>query len=175
MGSKTIPLSQPPARPTTPMSGRPTGKIAAGTPTTQPLPRATVKLQPTATPSASISSVNVRTSVMDEDEEVDEGPLNIMGWIALAGALAAAIGVLACWDKVEFFSQQAIPLEANAPKKARDEAIKSWNSSPKDDGMKLNADFSPFDRKTETGGIESDYAKLQPRTPEKPADPYTSN
>jgi hypothetical protein len=175
IGAKTIPLSQPP-RPTTPVAGKPTGKIAAGTPTTQPLPRATVKLQPTATPSASISSVNVRTTGLDDEEdEVDEGPLNIMGWVGLAGAIAAVLGVLMCWDKVEFFSQGTIPLEANATQKAREEAIKSWNNSPKGEGMKLNADFSPFDRKTVDGGVDSDYARIQPKTPQRPADPYTSN
>ena len=69
----------------------------------------------------------------------------------------------------------AIPLDASANSSDRKKAIKSWSESPKDDGMKLNADFSPFDRKTETGGIESEYATRQPRTPAKPADPYTSN
>ncbi len=168
MGSKTIPLSQPPARPTTPMSGRPTGKIAAGTPTTQPLPRATVKLQPTATPSASISSVNVRTSVLDEDDEVDEGPLNIMGWIALVGAIAAVIGVLACSDKLlgDFFSEGIVKAET---KESREDAIKQWIKPHEPEGFKLPADFSPFDKKDGKSGIISSYKDLEPDTPTQPA------
>ena len=90
------------------MVGKPTAKIAGGAPTTQPLPRATVKLQQStapATASTPVSSVNIRTSAIEEDEEVNEGPLNIMGWLALAASIAALIGVLASWDKVDFFSE----------------------------------------------------------------------
>jgi hypothetical protein len=176
MGSKTIPLSQPPARPTTPMAGRPTGKIGGGTATTQALPRATVKLQPTATPSAPISSVNVRTASLDDDEEVDEGPLNIMGWVALVGAIAAAVLVWATWDEApgEMFAQGIIKNNPNASKEQQDEAIKSWTSAPKDEGMKLPVDYSPFDYKEEGGKIVSVYSKREPKTPSRPNDPYGS-
>src|SRR6185503_16200346 len=108
IGSKTIPLSQPPARPTSPMVGKQTTRIAGGAPTTQPLPRATVKLQPTTSPSAPISSVSIRTSAIEDDDEIDEGPLNIMGWIALVASIAVLVGVLACCDKVEFFSEGVV-------------------------------------------------------------------
>lgn len=177
MGSKTIPLSQPPARPTTPMAGRPTGKIGGGTPTTQPLPRATVKLQPTATPSAPISSVNVRTAALDDDEEVDEGPLNIMGWIALVGAIAAAFFVWATWDEApgELFAQGILRHDPKATSEQHNAAIKSWKESPQDDGMKLNVDYSPFDFKKEDGKIQSTYKDWEPKNPTRPTDPYTSS
>ena len=174
IGSKTIPLSQPPARPTVPMTGKPTAKIGTGSPTTQPLPRATVKLQPTNTPSAAISSVNVRTAVMDDDEEVDDGPLNIMGWIALVGAIVTGLIVWATWDKApgEMFAQGVIDVGANPSKPQREDAIKSWKSAPNDEGLKLNVDFSPFDSKNEDGKVASHYDKDQPRTPDQPEDPY---
>ena len=43
-------------------------------------------------------------------EEVDEGPLNIMGWVALVGAIAAALFVWATWDEApgELFAQGII-------------------------------------------------------------------
>ncbi len=168
IGSKTIPLSSPPARPTTPMVGKQTTRIAGGVPTTQPLPRATVKLQPTASPSAPISSVNIRSSSIEDDEEVDEGPLNIMGWVALVGAIAAIIGVLACWDKVEFFSEGVVNAVG---KESRDDAIATWRKSSPPDGFKLPADFSPFDKKDGQGGITSDYKEREPDTPVQPVAP----
>lgn len=168
IGSKTIPLSSPPARPTTPMVGKQTTRITGGAPTTQPLPRATVKLQPTASPSAPISSVNIRTSAIDDDEEQNEGPLNIMGWIALVGALAAVIGVLSCWDKVDFFSEGIVKAES---KESREDAIKQWIKLSTPEGFKLPADFSPFDKKDGLGGINSDYKEREPNTPERPAAP----
>lgn len=154
------------------MTARPTGKIGGGTPGTQPLPRATVKLQPTATPSAPISSVNVRTAALDDDEEVDEGPLNIMGWVALVGAIAAALIVWATWDEApgELFSYGVI--RAGQTPEQRADAIKSWNNSPRDDGMKLNVDYSPFDAKKEDGSVDNFYSKWEPRTPSRPNDPY---
>jgi hypothetical protein len=175
MGSKTIPLSQPPARPTTPMAGRPTGKIGGGTPTTQALPRATVKLQPTATPSAPISSVNVRTAALDEDDEVDEGPLNIMGWVALVGAIVAALIVWATWTEApgELFSQGVI--NAGPSEQQREKAIDSWEKTPKDEGLKLNVDYSPFDTKDGNGGITSTYSQWEPKTPSRPNDPYITS
>jgi hypothetical protein len=158
------------------MAGRPTGKIGGGSPTTQPLPRATVKLQPTATPSAPISSVNVRTAALDDEEEVDEGPLNIMGWVALVGAIIAAFFVWATWDKApgELLAQGVLRHDPNATAAQRDAAIKSWKESPADDGLKLNADYSPFDYKKEDGEIGSTYQKWEPKTPARPADPYGS-
>jgi hypothetical protein len=169
VGSKTIPLSQPPARPTTPMVGKQTTRIAGAAPTTQPLPRATVKLQPTA-PSTSgpVSSVSIRTSAIEEEDEIDEGPLNIMGWIALVGAVAVLIGVLASWDKVEFFSEGVVNVEPGNTQ-SRNEAIDGWRRAPAPDGFKLPRDFSPFDRKDGQGGISSNYEMLEPDTPERPA------
>ncbi len=166
IGSKTIPLSSPPSRPTTPMVGKQTTRIAGGAPNTQPLPRATVKLQPTASPSAPISSVNIRSSAIEDDEEMDEGPLNIMGWIALAGAIAAVIGVLACWDKVEFFSEGVVKASGA---ESRADAIKEWIKPTPAEGFKLPVDFSPFDSKDGNGGINSEYKRLEPDTPVQPA------
>ena len=150
------------------MVGKQTTRIAGGVPSTQPLPRATVKLQPTGSPSAPISSVSIRSSAIEDDEEVDEGPLNIMSWIALVGALAAVIGVLACWDKVEFFSEGVV---VAVGKESRDDAIKEWRSSAPPDGFKLPADYSPFDKKDGKGGVISDYKEREPDTPERPAAP----
>jgi len=150
------------------MVGKQTTRIAGGVPTTQPLPRATVKLQPTASPSAPISSVNIRSSSIEDDEEVDEGPLNIMGWIALVGAIAAIIGVLACWDKVEFFSEGVVNAVG---KESRDDAIATWRKSSPPDGFKLPADYSPFDKKDGQGGITSDYKEREPDTPVQPVAP----
>ena len=144
------------------MVGKQTTRIAGGAPNTQPLPRATVKLQPTASPSAPISSVNIRSSAIEDDEEMDEGPLNIMGWIALAGAIAAVIGVLACWDKVEFFSEGVV-------KASGADAIKEWIKPTPAEGFKLPVDFSPFDSKDGNGGINSEYKRLEPDTPVQPA------
>lgn len=154
------------------MVGKQTTKLATGSPTTQPLPRATVKLQPSASPvpSAPISSVNIRTAAIEDDDEIDEGPLNIMGWIALVGAIAALIGVLACWDKVDFFSEGIVEVPSGNPE-SRAEAIASWRKSSPPDGFKLPADFSPFDKKDGNGGIISSYEQLEPNTPVRPAAP----
>lgn len=170
VGSKTIPLSQPPARPTTPMVGKQTTRITGGAPTTQPLPRATVKLQPTSlTPAAPVSSVSIRTSQVDDDEEIDEGPLNIMGWVALVGSIAALIGVLSCMDSISFFSEGIVRAEPG--KESRSKAIASWRDAPAPDGIKLPMDFSPFDRKDGQGGIESNYRQLEPDIPVRPPAP----
>lgn len=167
VGSKTIPLSQPPARPTTPMVGKQTTRIAGGAPTTQPLPRATVKLQPTGAPAAPISSVSIRTSGIEDDDEIDEGPLNIMGWIALVASIAVLIGVLATWDKVEFFSEGVVNVKPGDTQ-SRNDAIADWRKASAPDGFKLPRDYSPFDRKDANGGIESEYEMREPDTPEKP-------
>jgi hypothetical protein len=152
------------------MVGKQTTKIAGGAPNTQPLPRATVKLQPTTSPSAStpISSVNIRTSQIEEEEEINEGPLNVMGWVALIAAIAALIGVLATWDKVDFFTEGV--MKADTPQ-SRADAIKNWRNAHPPEGFKLPADFSPFDTKNESGGINSEYARLEPNTPERPLAP----
>lgn len=148
------------------MVGKQTTRIAGGAPSTQPLPRATVKLQPTAAPSSPISSVNIRSAAIEDEDEVDEGPLNIMGWIALVGAIAAVIGVLACWDKVEFFSEGVVNADTG---ESRSDAIATWRKSSPPDGFKLPADFSPFDKKDGKGGIISQYREREPDTPEQPA------
>ena len=156
------------------MAGRPTAKVGGGAPTTQPLPRATVKLQPTATPSAPISSVNVRTNALEDDDEVDEGPLNIMGWIALVASIVAALIVWATWDQApgQLFAQESIRHTLKGTPTQHDDEVKSWQKSPADEGFKLNADYSPFDVKKEDGTIESDYTHWEPKTPSRPNDPY---
>jgi hypothetical protein len=150
------------------MVGKQTTKIASGVPTTQPLPRATVKLQPTATPSAPISSVNVRTAGLDDEEEEDEGPLNIMGWVALVGAIAALIGVLASWQKVDFFYQGDLSYRPGDPQ-SRADAVNVWRKATPPDGFKLATDFSPFDKKDGSGGVISEYKDREPDTPTRPA------
>lgn len=172
VGSKTIPLSQPPARPTTPMVGKQTTKLTSGSPNTQPLPRATVKLPPTpgAAPSSPISSVKITTTAIEEDDEVNEGPLNVMGWIALVASIAVLILVLSSWDKVEFFSQGVMEVPAGNSE-SRTEAIAAWHKAAPPDDFKLPTDFSPFDKKDGNGGIISNYEQLEPDTPVRPAAP----
>ena len=162
VGSKTIPLSQPPARPTTPMVAKQTTKIVGGSPATQALPKATVKLTPGAaptTPAAPVSSVSIKTTQFEEEEEVNEGPLNIMGWVSLVASIAAVIGVLACMDKISFFSEG---ISSNK---------EAWMKNTPPQGIKLPMDYSPFDKKDLNGGITSEYARLEPKIPARPEAP----
>ncbi len=56
------------------------------------MPRPTVRLQPQPAPSGpgvgAPSSAPLKTAVLDaDDDEVNEGPLNILAWVALAAAV----------------------------------------------------------------------------------------
>jgi hypothetical protein len=125
---------------------------------TQALPRATVKLQPATStlPSAPVSVAAIRSAVVDDDDEIDEGPLNIGGLIALVGAIAALVLALSCMDKMTMFAEgtstdQAEWLKANPP-----------------EGIKLPADFSPFDTKNSDGTVTQKYASVEPKPPTQP-------
>jgi len=91
-----------------------------------------------------------------------------MGWVALVGAIAALIGVLASWDKVDFFTEGVMKADTD---ESRVDAIKLWRNATPPEGFKLPADFSPFDKKDEKGGIISDYDRREPKTPERPLPP----
>ena len=163
IGSKTIPLSQPPARPTAPVVNKPTTRLT-GAPATQALPKATVKLSAAPTPSAPVSSVALRSAVVDDDEEVNEGPHNAMGWISLLASAAALVIGLSCFMKNDTFVAGDVE---DSPA-----AKESWRKdSGETTGIQLPSDYSPFDRKDGKGGIVSEYATLEPAVPVRPDEP----
>ena len=161
VGSKTIPLGATPPRPATPALARPAGAPAtpgAGGSATQPLPRATMKL-PSSSPTAAISSAPIRTTSMaDDDDEVDSGPLNIMAWVALVASLAMLF--------FAFASVDAWPLSNGlADSQAKKEDWAADNIQP---SFKLPLDYSPFDSKND-GAVLSKYDTVKPTIPTKPA------
>ena len=125
---------------------------------TQPLPRATVKL-PSAAPTAAISSAPIRTASMaDDDEEADDGPLNIMAWVALAASLALLF--------FAFASVDSWPLsEGLADTTAKKDDWAKDNIQP---SFKLPLDYSPFDKKNGEQVI-SNYASVEPKVPTRTA------
>ena len=163
IGSKTIPLSQPPARPAAPVVNKPTTRLA-GAPATQALPKATVKLSAAPAPSAPVSSVALRSAVVEDDEEINEGPLNAMGWISLLASAAALVIALSCFMKNDTFVAGDVD---DTPA-----AKESWRKdSGETSGIQLPTDYSPFDRKDGKGGIISEYATLEPAVPARPEEP----
>lgn len=159
VGSKTIPLGATPPRPATPAMARPAGTAALVAPgATQPLPRATVKL-PSASPTAAISSAPIRTAVMsDDDDEVDDGPLNIMGWIALAASLAMLFFAFASVDSWPLSNGIA---DSTAKKE-------EWSKNEAASGFKLPMDHSPFDKKDGETVNSRGYADIEPKIPARP-------
>ena len=162
VGSKTSPLGATPPRPASPAmarpaSGAPTTPVAGGS-ATQPLPRATMKL-PSAAPTAAISSAPMRSSSMaDDDEEMDSGPLNIMAWVALVASLAMLF--------FTFASVDAWPLSNGlADSQAKKE---DWAADNIPASFKLPLDYSPFDSKND-GAVLSKYDTIKPTLPTKPA------
>ena len=162
VGSKTIPLGATPPRPASPAMARPasaapTTPVAGGS-ATQPLPRATMKL-PSAAPTAAISSAPMRSSSMaDDDEEMDSGPLNIMAWVALVASLAMLF--------FTFASVDAWPLSNGlADSQAKKE---DWAADNIPASFKLPLDYSPFDSKND-GAVLSKYDTIKPTLPTKPA------
>jgi len=121
------------------------------------LPKATVKL-PSAAPTAAISSAPIRTASMaDDDDEVDDGPLNIMAWVALVASLATLF--------FAFASVDAWPLSnglADSTVKKED-----WQKDNIPASFKLPLDYSPFDRKVgET--VKSEFEDKVPKIPARP-------
>lgn len=157
LGSKTIPLAQPPARPGGPIAPRAVSPVSVGAPVAQSLPRATVKLQPatSSVPSSPVSVASIRSAPIDLDDEFDEGPLNVGGLIALIGAIAALLMTLACMDKGPF-----------ATGVSGDHA--EWARDTPTEGFKLPADFSPFDSKDINGTVVSKYDTVEPKPPTQP-------
>lgn len=160
VGSKTIPLGATPPRPATPALNRPAGGATTAPVggATQPLPRATVKL-PSAAPTAAISSAPIRTTSMaDDEEEVDEGPLNIMGWVALVASLATLF--------FAFASVDSWPLSNGVADTQAKKDTWAENKEPVD--FKLPTDYSPFDKKI-GDTVKSDYANIEPKIPARPS------
>ena len=156
VGSKTIPLGATPPRPATPAApGRPAGSPTVPVGGTQPLPRATVKL-PSATPVAAISSASTRVAY-DDDQEVDEGPLNIMAWIALVASLAMLF--------FTFASVDSWPLSNGVADTA---AKKEEWAKGSDPSFKLPMDYSPFDSKN-GASVTSKYKSIEPKIPSRPS------
>ncbi len=120
-----------------------------------------------SSPTTPISSAPVRAAVVDDDEEIDEGPLNTMGLLAALAAVAALVIALASTQKyVDNF------YEGNVDKNS-DAAVASWakSSSEPEGFLKLPADFSPFEDKNADYTLsESKYAELEPAVPKHPAD-----
>ncbi len=161
VGSKTIPLGSTPPRPAmpraagAPAAGAPAAPPAAGT---QPLPRATVKLGAAAAPTAAISSAPIRTAMGDEDDEVDEGPLNIMAIVALVASLAMLFFAFASVDEW--------PLSNGIAETTADrDAWKKDNILP---SFKLPLDHSPFDKKI-GAEVTSQYDSVKPVIPDRPS------
>ena len=158
VGSKTIPLGAVPPRPATPArpAGAPTVPVTPGA--TQPLPRATVKL-PSASPTAAISSAPIRTvSMADEDEETDDGPLNIMSLVALVASLVVLF--------FSFASVDSWPLSqgvADTTAKKDD-----WLKDNIPASFKLPLDYSPFDTKNGEQ-VTSTYNRDVPKIPARPS------
>ncbi len=128
--------------------GRPTTRLVGGDPATQALPKATVKLQRTqpvagGPPTASVSSAPVKPLAYDEDEEdeVDEGPLNGMSIGALVGAIAALIVALLGLQIIKPFAEPA-PADLSAQTE--------WKDGNAPDSWKIPAEYNPYH------GINSD-------------------
>ncbi len=106
----------------------------------------------------------LRTQALDDDEEVNEGPLNMMAWFSLLGAAAALVIGLSCFLKNETFYAQDVE---DTPA-----ATKAWRKDTGDPGgMKMASDYSPFDKKDGRGSIISSYAKAEPNVPARPEEP----
>lgn len=158
VGSKTIPLGATPPRPASPALPRPAGgSTTAPIGGPQPLPRATVKL-PSAAPTAAISSSPIRTASMaDDEDEADEGAVNIMAWVTLAASLAVAFFAFASVDQW--------PLSNGvADSQARKD---DWKSDNIVADFKLPLDHSPFDSKNGDQVI-SKYNEIEPKIPARP-------
>jgi hypothetical protein len=114
---------------------------------------------PSAAPTAAISSAPMRTTSMaDDDEEMDSGPLNIMAWVALVASLAMLF--------FTFASVDAWPLSNGlADSQAKKE---DWAADNIPASFKLPLDYSPFDSKND-GAVLSKYDTIKPTLPTKPA------
>jgi hypothetical protein len=93
----------------------------------------------------------------DDDDEVDEGPLNIMSVLALVAALAMLF--------FAFASVDAWPLsEGVADTQARKD---DWAKDNIPASFKLPLDHSPFDKKNGEQVI-STYKQDEPKIPARP-------
>ncbi len=136
---------------------RPAATVSPPSGGTQPLPRATVKL-PSAAPTAAISSAPIKTTSMaDDDDEVDDGPLNIMAWVALAASLALLFFAFASVDTWPLSNG----LADTTTKKTE------WESNNTVPDFKLPLDYSPFDKKNGEQVI-SNYSSVEPKVPARP-------
>lgn len=93
----------------------------------------------------------------DDEEEVDEGPLNIMGWVALVASLATLF--------FAFASVDSWPLSNGVADTQAKKEI--WAENKEEMTFKLPTDHSPFDRKI-GDTVKSDYANIAPKIPARP-------
>ena len=157
VGSKTIPLAQAPGpRPVTP-AGSPSGRLP-GAPATQPLPKATMKLTRTeplagGAPTAAISSAPIKSAQFedDDDEEDNEGPLNMMSIIALVGSIAAVFVALLSWTKVTPFTVPEI--------KKADESTWAANTNSKD--WKIPGQYNPYSKANGDETFTNNYNSIK--------------
>jgi hypothetical protein len=181
VGSKTIPLAQAPGpRPVpaapvgaggAPPAGRQTTRLVGGSPATQPLPKATMKLTRTepltgGPPTAAISSAPVKTAQFDDDEEEDnEGFFNGVSIAGLVGGIAALFIALLSYQDVSAFTQPAV--KAN-----NTEDVAKWAAGGKAD-WKIPAEYNPYSKKNADGTWSPTFKQIKdgqfpiPQLPEK--------
>jgi hypothetical protein len=117
-----------------------------------------------SSPTASISSAPIKTAQYeDDDEEVNEGPLNLFAGLALAGSIAALFVAILGFSAVKPFVQP----DVGSTKSDRD----AWASGGKSD-WKIPAKYNPFATEKSDGSYtstynekkESDHALITPPT-----------
>ena len=94
----------------------------------------------------------------DDDDETDDGALNIMSWVTLAASLALLFFAFASVDSWPL-SEGAADTTAKKDDWAKD------NIQP---SFKLPLDYSPFDKKNGEQVI-SNYATAEPKVPTRSA------
>jgi hypothetical protein len=179
VGSKTIPLAQAPGpRPVTPAApgspaGRQTTRLVGGSPATQPLPKATMKLTKTeqiqGPATAAISSAPIKTAQFEEEEEEDnEGLFNGLGIVSLVGSIAALFVALLGFQKIKPFNQPPVL-------KTDTSAVKSWVDGGTND-WKIPAEYNPFSKKLADDNWKNEYSEIKKNNYElpSPTKPITS-
>ena len=93
----------------------------------------------------------------DDDDEPDEGPLNIMSWVTLAASLAVLFFAFASVDTWPL-SEGVADTTARKDDWTKDNIIASF---------KLPLDYSPFDSKVGER-VTSKYSDIEPKIPARP-------
>ena len=93
----------------------------------------------------------------DDDEEADDGPINIMSWVALAASLALLF--------FAFASVDGWPLSNGVADTTSKKT--EWETDNAVSGFSLPLDYSPFDKKNGEQVI-SNYSSIEPKVPTRP-------